>query len=150
VTKEEIENLLHRENLQLASVSKRATAFFLDELLLSLLLIVAIWDSFSQITTSLEAIELVQRFTMEYIALKIIYQTFFVFQYGATLGKIAMKIRIIEIKTLSNPSILSSFNRAVFRIVSEMFMYLGFLWGIFDPLKRTWHDLTAKTLVIEN
>jgi len=150
VTKEEIENLLNREHLKLASIAKRSTAFFLDELLLSLLLIVAIWDSFSQITTSVEAIELVQRFTMEYIALKIIYQTFFIYQYGATIGKIAMKIRVLEIRTLSNPSIPSSFNRAVFRIVSEMFMYLGFLWGMFDPAKRTWHDLTAKTLVIEN
>ncbi len=150
MTKEEIENLLHRENITLTTVSKRATAFFLDELLLSLLLIASIWGSFSQVTTTIEAINLVQQFTMEYIALKIIYQAFFVFQYGATLGKLAMKIRIIEINTLSNPSIASAFNRSVFRIVSEMFMYLGFLWGIFDPFKRTWHDLTAKTLVIEN
>ena len=87
---------------------------------------------------------------MDYIILKIIYQTFFVYQYGATLGKLAMKIKVIEIRTQSNPSFASSLNRAIFRIISEMFFYLGFLWGMMDPLKQTWHDKTAKTLVIKS
>ncbi|MEA3523919.1 MAG: RDD family protein, partial [Campylobacterota bacterium] len=76
------------------------------------------------------------------------YQTFFVMHYGATLGKILMKIQIIEIQTLSHPSLIVSFNRAVFRIISEMLFYLGFLWGSFDPLRQTWHDKTARTLVV--
>lgn len=80
--------------------------------------------------------------------LKIIYQTLFVYMYGATLGKMVMKIKIIEIKTLQKPSLSASFNRAVFRIVSEMIFYLGFLWGVLNPTRQTWHDLTAKTLVI--
>ena len=150
MTREELENLLHREQIRLASISKRATAFFLDELLLSLLLIVALWDSFTSAANTQELILLTQQFTMEYIAMKVIYQTFFIYQYGATLGKLAMRIRVVEIRTLANPSIFSAFNRAVFRIISEMFFYLGFIWGMMDPFKRTWHDLSAKTLVVEN
>jgi uncharacterized RDD family membrane protein YckC len=150
MTPQEIENILYRENLQLASVSKRATAFFLDELLLSLLLIVSIWGSFSNAKDMTEMILLIQQFTLEYIVLKVLYQMFFVYKYGATLGKIAMKIKVVELETLANPSIASSLNRAVFRIISEMLFYMGFLWGMFDPFKRTWHDLTAKTIVIES
>ena len=145
---EELENILHREGLELAQTKKRATAFFIDELLLSFLLIVALWESFSSATTTEEIINLTNSFVLEYMALKIIYQTFFVMQYGATVGKIVMKIRVLEIKNFDNPNILSAFNRAVFRVISEMLFYLGFLWGMLDPSRQTWHDKTAKTLVV--
>jgi uncharacterized RDD family membrane protein YckC len=150
MNKDEIEKILYTQNLHLATISQRATAFFLDELLLSLLVTVALWSSFENAKTIQELIVLSNSFAMDYIILKIIYQTFFVYQYGATLGKLAMKIKVIEIRTQSNPSFASSLNRAIFRIISEMFFYLGFLWGMMDPLKQTWHDKTAKTLVIKS
>ena len=82
------------------------------------------------------------------MVIKIGYQAFFTMQYGASLGKLLMKIRVIDIKTLDNPNVLVSLNRAIFRVVSEMFFYLGFLWGMLDKSKQTWHDRTAKTMVV--
>lgn len=146
---EEIEKLLNREHLQLASIQKRAVAFFIDEMLLSFLLIIAMSDSFSKAQSVEDIIILTNTYIMQYILMKIVYQTFFVMQYGATLGKLAMKIRVIDIHTLDNPGFAVSLNRAVFRIISEMIFYLGFLWGMFDPQRQTWHDKTAKTLVID-
>lgn len=145
---EEITEILHREGLVLADSKKRAVAFVIDELLLSFILIVALWDSFSQARTTEAIIALTNSFVFEYMMMKIIYQAFFVMQYGATLGKLAMKIRVIEIRTVANPNVIVALNRAIFRIISEMLFYLGFLWGILNPNKQTWHDLTAKTLVI--
>jgi len=145
---EEIENILHREGLSLADKTKRSVAFFIDELLLSFLLLVALWDSFMQVNSTEEVIMLTNTVVMEYMALKIIYQTFFVMQYGASIGKIIMKIRVLEIRNLQNPNVLVSLNRAIFRVISEMFFYLGFIWGIMDPANQTWHDKTAKTLVV--
>jgi len=144
---EEIENILHREEITLADTKKRAMAFFIDELLLSFLLILALWESFSSAANTEEIIALTNSFVLEYMALKIIYQTFFVFQYGASIGKIVMKIRVTDIKTLGNPNVAVSLNRAIFRVISEMLFYLGFLWGMMDPARQTWHDKTAKTLV---
>ena len=146
---EAIENLLNREGLTLASIQKRAFAFFIDEMLLSFLLIIAMFDSFANAKNMEDVILLTNSYIMQYIMMKIVYQTFFVMQYGATLGKLAVKIRVIEIATLSNPTFLASFNRAVFRIISEMLFYLGFLWGVMDPARQTWHDKTAKTLVVD-
>ena len=123
-------------------------AFFIDEMLLSFLLMFALWDSFAQATNVEEVINLTNTFVLEYMALKIIYQAFFTMQYGASLGKIVMKIRVIEIRTLQNPNVLCALNRAIFRIISEMLFYLGFLWGLLDPARQTWHDKTAQTLVI--
>jgi len=145
---ETIQNTLHRENLTLASIAKRSTAFVIDELLLSLLVIIALWDRFENAKDMQELIYVTNSFVLEYMFLKIIYQAFFTMQYGASIGKLIMKIKVIEIRTLSNPNVLSSLNRAIFRILSEMFFYLGFLWGMMQASRQTWHDKTAKTLVV--
>ena len=146
---EELENLLYREEMTLASIKKRSMAFFIDEMLLSFILLIALWDSFIDAKTVEEVIYVTNTFVLEYMAMKIIYQAFFVMQYGATVGKIIMKIRVIEIKTLNNPSVISALNRGIFRVISEMLFYLGFLWGMLDPSRQTWHDKTAKTLVVD-
>ena len=146
---EEIENILHREEITLASIKKRAMAFFIDEMLLSFLLIIALWDSFATAKTMEEMINLTNTFFLEYMAMKIFYQAFFVMQYGASIGKIVMKIRVIEIRTLQNPTVISALNRGIFRVISEMFFYLGFLWGTMDPARQSWHDKTARTLVVD-
>jgi uncharacterized RDD family membrane protein YckC len=146
---ENIERVLHRENLTLASIRKRALAFVIDETLLSFLLIIALFDTFQNAASMEEIINVTNSFVLEYVFVKIVYQAFFTMRYGASIGKILMKIRVIEIQTLSNPSVLRSLNRAIFRILSEMFFYLGFLWGAMQPSRQTWHDKTAKTLVID-
>ncbi len=145
---EEVENILHREGITLASIKARSMAFFIDEMLLSFILVFALWDNFSQAKNIEEMINVTNMFVLEYMAMKIFYQAFFTMHYGASIGKIMMKIRVIEIATLHNPNVLSSLNRAIFRIISETLFYLGFLWGMFDPAKQAWHDKTARTLVV--
>ncbi|MDO9055161.1 MAG: RDD family protein [Sulfuricurvum sp.] len=145
---ERLDSLLQREHLSLASVRQRAAAFGIDELLLSFIMIIILWDSMANATTLEEMIAVTNSFLLEYMAIKILYHTFFTMQYGASVGKIIMKIRIIELSTLSNPRFLSAFNRSVFRVVSEILFYLGFLWAMLDPFHRSWHDRTGKTLVI--
>lgn len=145
---EEIERKLHSEGISLASIKKRSMAFFIDEMLLSLLLIFAISDSFFEAKTVEEIIILTNQFIFEFIAIKIFYQAFFIMKYGATLGKIVMKIRVVDINTLQTPNVIISLNRSIIRIVSEMLFYLGFLWGTMDQNRQAWHDKSAKTLVV--
>ncbi len=145
---EELLIRLHHEEITLALNNKRAVAFFIDEILLSFILIIALWDSFIEASSTEEIILLTNSFVLEFMMMKIIYQSFFVMQYGATLGKLVMKIRVIEIKTLNNPNVLVALNRSIIRVISEMLLYLGFLWGILNPARQTWHDLSAKTLVV--
>jgi uncharacterized RDD family membrane protein YckC len=145
---EELQRILHREGIELASPKQRVLAFVVDEILLSFLLIVAMWGSLAEATTSEEMILLTNQYLFEFILMKIAYQTFFVMQYGATLGKIVAKIKVISTETLDTPSFIVALNRAVFRVLSEMFFYLGFIWGLMDSARQTWHDKTAKTLVV--
>ena len=60
-----------------------------------------------------------------------------------------MKIRVIELRSVQKPTVISSLNRAVFRVVSELLFFLGFLWGLLNPERQTWHDKTARTLVVD-
>lgn len=145
---ERLDTLLERERLELASVRTRAAAFGIDELLLSTLMIIILWDPITNAKTLESMILVTNSFLLEYMAIKIVYHTFFIMQYGATIGKIVMKIRVVELATLSNPGFLSAFNRSVFRVVSEMLFYLGFVWAMLDPYRRGWHDRTARTLVV--
>lgn len=145
---EKLDSLLEREHLTLASIRQRAAAFGIDEILLSVIMMIILWDSILKATTVENIIDLTNSFLLEYMSIKIVYQTFFTMQYGATIGKIIMKIRVIEINSLSNPSFLSAFNRSVFRIISEILFYLGFIWAMLDPYYRSWHDRTGRTLVV--
>ncbi len=145
---EQLDTLLERERLEPASLRQRAAAFGIDEILLSVLMFVILWDAISAAETVEQMIALTNSFLLELMAIKIVYHTFFTMQYGASLGKIVMKIRVIELSTLSNPGFLSAFNRSVFRVVSEVLFYLGFIWAMLDPYRRSWHDRTARTLVI--
>lgn len=145
---EQLDDILDREHLTIASVKARSAAFAIDEILISTLLLIVLWNNIAQANSMEAIIVLTNHFILEFMAIKIMYQTFFTMQYGATLGKIVMKIRVIEVKTLSNPSFFSAFNRAVFRIISEALLYFGFVWAFLDPYRRSWHDLTAKTVVV--
>lgn len=146
---EETQQRLYREGMRLASIKKRSFAFFIDEMLLSLLLILALGDSFFEAKTVEEMILLTNQFVLEYMAIKVIYQAFFVMQYGASVGKLLVKIRVVEMNSLQTPNVVVALNRAVVRVLSEMLFYLGFLWGSLDPLRQTWHDKSAKTLVVD-
>lgn len=145
---DEVERRLDDAGLELATIQKRAVAFLIDELLLASLFLFIIFDQLAGNDNQDEMVALINSFTFEYLLIKIFYQTLFVYYYGATLGKIAMKIRVVDAFTLERPIFGSALNRAVFRIISEMIFYLGFVWAFYTKNRQGWHDKTARTLVV--
>jgi uncharacterized RDD family membrane protein YckC len=143
------EKLIYREELVLASKKKRTTALFIDDFILSILLFIILWESISQAQTASQMIYIINTFMLEFMIIKIVYQTFFIYQYGATIGKMILKIKVISIDGASGHTFAMALNRAIFRIISELLFYLGFLWGYFDEHTQTLHDKTSKTIVID-
>ena len=137
-------------NLQLASMRSRAFAFVIDDLIVTLLICLIYWSSIVEASGDQDALlNLMQSsFVVPLIVLKIIYHTFFIWYYGQTLGKKIAKIRVIDANYWGRVSFFSSFLRASGRVVSEMFFYVGFLVGFFNEGRKTFHDITGKTLVI--
>ena len=145
---EEVGHRLSSAGLELASMKKRALAFFIDEMILAFLFLIIIYDQVAAVSEPDALVALINSFTLEYLVIKVLYQTFFVYQYSATLGKIFMKIQIVDVQTFQKPIFASALNRGVFRIISEMVFYLGFVWAFYRKNRESWHDLTARTLVV--
>ena len=82
------------------------------------------------------------------IALKFLYHTFFIWYYGATVGKIITKIKVINYDDYGRVSFLNSVIRSASRILSEMFFYVGFIVAYLNDAKQTFHDKTGRTLVV--
>ncbi|ACZ11634.1 RDD family protein [Sulfurospirillum deleyianum] len=148
MTNEELIEKFERENISLATLQKRGFAYAIDEILISLLFAFIYIDQIPQTASTEEMIEMINGLFFYVVLLKVIYQTFFVWMYGATLGRIAMKIRVISTEDLEKPSLLLSLSRASFRIISESIFYLGFVWAALNPKRETWHDKVANTLVV--
>lgn len=140
---------IEREGFKLTSIKRRVLAYLIDDLLISLLLIITFWSQMSDITTTEALMSFMNQVALGIIGLKIVYQTLFVTLYGATLGKIFLKIRIVNVNDFDNPPFGISLLRAVIRALNEALFYIGFAWAFFDPLRQGWHDKLAKTVVID-
>jgi len=137
------------QNLQLASISSRAFAFIIDDMIIGTLIIFIYWDGFIAISDDTETmINFIQTIFLPYMVLKAIYHTFFVWYYGATIGKKVAKIRVIDNDHWGAVTIFQAFLRAVGRDISEMFYYIGFVIAFFNDGKKTFHDFLGKTLVV--
>ena len=69
--------------------------------------------------------------------------------FGATPGKLAVGVRIVDAATGAPPSTLRLVIRLLCYVVSAVPFYLGFLWAAFDRKKQGWHDKIAGTVVIQ-
>ena len=66
---------------------------------------------------------------------------------GATLGKMALKIKIVS--TDGSPiSYGAAFLRYIGTIISGIPFSLGYLWMLWDDKSQTWHDKIASTCVV--
>ena len=78
----------------------------------------------------------------------IIYETILISQWGGyTIGKKIMGIRVVSIDR-KPIGLVEAFVRSISKILSY-FLFLGFLWMLWDNKSQTWHDKIADTYVVE-
>jgi uncharacterized RDD family membrane protein YckC len=79
----------------------------------------------------------------------VVYPVYFIGKKGATPGKSLMKIKVIDKETKAVPGLLKAFLREIIgKLASSIFLFLGYLWAIWDKDKQAWHDKIAGTIVI--
>jgi uncharacterized RDD family membrane protein YckC len=69
---------------------------------------------------------------------------------GATPGKIAFGLKIVDAATGQPPTLLRLVLRYAGYVVSAFPFYLGFLWIAVDRRKQGWHDKIGRTIVIHS
>jgi uncharacterized RDD family membrane protein YckC len=66
------------------------------------------------------------------------------------MGKLIMRIRVVDIYLLDNPSFKNSFIRAVLRFLDESFFYVGMFYLFANPFKQTIHDKLSDVVVVDD
>jgi uncharacterized RDD family membrane protein YckC len=67
---------------------------------------------------------------------------------GATLGKMALGIRVLDFERGGRLSYGRALVRNVAKILSTIPIFLGYFWMLWDGEKRTWHDKIAGAVVV--
>lgn len=84
------------------------------------------------------------------VAIMFFYFAYFTHIYGKTLGKAVLGIKVVN-KQGKNPEISEVLKREVLgKILSSLFLGIGYLWALFDKKNQALHDKIAKTYVIYN
>jgi len=143
-----VEDRFEAEGVEVTSIQKRAVAYFIDDVLVSIVVIILLWDAISSASTPEGYITVINSAFMEIVIIRFLYQAVFVYMYGATIGKQLMKIKVIDTQTLDKPDVKGAVFRAGFRTLGEVLFYFTFIFAFFDPLKRTLHDKIANTAVV--
>lgn len=80
-----------------------------------------------------------------------VYHSLMVASRGATIGKRALGIRIVDLATGRPPTKGMALGRYAFNIfISMQFCYLGNLWMLWDDQRQTWHDKVCRTVVVRD
>ena len=141
--------------MNIAPLGKRVIAFGIDEIILATLftIVLLVIDepeimAAAQSGSNLEVQKIASKFILHYAIIKFLYQAIFVYLYGATLGKLAVKIYCVRAGG-SSMDIATAAIRAAVRMISETIFYMGFLVAFFTSSRQSLHDMAAKTLVVE-
>lgn len=145
---ENIADLLAREGLSLAPLSRRIAAYIIDDFLMAIILVAIFWDKISNAQDPQIMINALQGSIFVAYLVRFFYQWIFTAQFGASIGKMALKIRVVDTTMLNNPSWGKSAIRSAFRCFGEACMYLPFLLVFEGPLKAALHDRVGKSVVI--
>lgn len=145
-------------SLQIASMPKRMMAFVIDDIVVSIFFVVIFYDQIMMLMSEISVVDqsaaeamnvFVQQNILVFFAIKTLYHAVLVWQSGMTLGKYAVKIKVIDYQTEHIPSFVKALLRALLRVFSELFFYVGFMLAFFTPLRQAFHDKFSNCVVID-
>jgi uncharacterized RDD family membrane protein YckC len=67
---------------------------------------------------------------------------------GQTVGKMALSIRVIDLRAGGPIGYARGFVRQLVKIVSSIPLFLGYFWMLWDKEKQTWQDKAAGSVVV--
>jgi uncharacterized RDD family membrane protein YckC len=67
---------------------------------------------------------------------------------GQTVGRMALKIRVVDVGTGEGIGYSRGLVRTIGRVPSEIVLFLGYFWMLWDGEKQGWHDKLAGSVVV--
>ena len=85
-----------------------------------------------------------------FILVELVYFTWFhATSAGQSIGNRILGIRVLDEHTGRSLPYARAFVRALMSTLSALVFFLGYLWMLWEPRKRTWHDMVAESLVVK-
>jgi uncharacterized RDD family membrane protein YckC len=137
----------------LAGFWRRLVAAFLDWLLVGIVA-AAIGDLFgveapSPPSADSDGFNFQLAGTGPFILVELAYFTYFhATSAGQSIGNKILGIRVLDAETGRSLPYARAFVRALMSNLSALPCFLGFFWMLWEPRKRTWHDIVADSLVV--
>lgn len=156
-----IKERLEKEDKKIASVKRRFLAYFIDYVICFILIFVIYSNLISEDTINKlrlaiqeQDIELFNSILIPYINFLLItrfsYLLLFFYLYGATLGNIITKTKIISYENFDSPNFLASLYRAIVFMICDIFLNGVLFLSIFlNKTNRNFADVASKSVVIE-
>jgi len=69
--------------------------------------------------------------------------------HGQTVGKWVMGVRVVREDGGGSLSVATAAGRVLAAGFLSQVLLLGYIWALFEPRRRTWHDLLAGTVVVQ-
>ncbi len=137
----------------LAGLGARIAAFIVDILIVSVIAFLSIAAGLYSLNgLKIESLGLERVIIPLYLALFFLASTYFVFLHGyggKTVGKMIFGIKLINGHG-EGIGFWDAFVRWIGYFVSGGFLFIGFLWSLFDAECQTWHDKIAGTYVVKD
>jgi uncharacterized RDD family membrane protein YckC len=67
---------------------------------------------------------------------------------GQSWGHRACGVRVVDAVTGGPIGVGRAFGRLLMRAIAAIPCYLGLIWALWDPQRRGWHDMVARTVVV--
>jgi uncharacterized RDD family membrane protein YckC len=84
------------------------------------------------------------------MTLPVVYRAEFIYRRGQTVGQRVAKVMVVDSRTGTRPTHGQAWARAACQTyVSNAVFGLGYWWALWDPQRRTLHDIICHTLVIK-
>jgi uncharacterized RDD family membrane protein YckC len=84
-----------------------------------------------------------------FVLVGLVYFTYFhATSAGQSIGNKIMGIRVLDATTGRSLPYVRAFTRALMSSLSALAIFIGYLWMLWEPRKRTWHDIVADSLVV--
>ena len=85
--------------------------------------------------------------TLVLMALQVAYEVYFIGRFGATLGKMALKLKVVR-PDGSPVSYMRALGRHFAKYLSAIILLIGYIMAAFDEEKRALHDRICDTRVV--
>lgn len=139
---------MSKENLEYAGFWIRVGAGLIDTVMLMLIVAPVMYavygeDYFYSDQTVLGLADVLMNWIFPFVA-----TVLFWLSGGATPGKMATKLKVVDERTGNNISTKQAIIRYIGYFISAFCFLLGLIWVAIHSKKRGWHDMLAGTVVI--